>query len=524
MKDESKIITKRSDWSPELLERFYEEIERIGKEYLKLSFYPNQIEIISYEQMLDAYSSVAMPVMYPHWSFGKQFVAESYAYKKGTMGLAFEVVINSNPCIAYCMEENTMMMQALVMAHACIGHNAFFKNNYLFKQWTDAEAIIDYLVFAKKYIQECEEKYGEKAVESMLDACHSLMNYGVDRYKRPVRLSVAEEKDRQKQREEYMQSQVNDVWRTIPTKDNVVKYNERDSKTTTLEEPQENLLYFIEKSAPNLEPWQREIIRIVRKVSQYFYPQRQTQVMNEGFATTTHYLIMNRLYDEGLVDEGFILEFLESHTAVTAQRPFDSKYYSGINPYALGFAMYQDIIRISKDPTEEDREWFRGQDWVGRGDWVETFKWAMINFKDESFIRQFLSPKVMRDFKLFTLYDNQDDEYYTVTSIHNKEGYEYIRDCLANQYTLAINEPDIQITHVDFRGNRAMYLTHKVQNGKLLDEKEVIMVLYHLHQLWQFDVVLDSVDPNPESPHFGSMATYSYRDGKPTVEYFMNDP
>ena len=102
-------------------------------------------------------------------------------------GLAYEIVINSNPCIAYLMEENTMTMQALVIAHACYGHNSFFKGNYLFRQWTNADAILDYLVFARRYVMECEERHGAAAVEEVLDACHALMRHGVDRYRRPRR-------------------------------------------------------------------------------------------------------------------------------------------------------------------------------------------------------------------------------------------------------------------------------------------------------------------------------------------------
>ncbi len=89
------------------------------------------------------------------------------SYKRGQMGLAYELVINSDPCISYLMEENTMAMQALVIAHACYGHNSFFKNNYLFKMWTSADAIIDYLVFARKYISDCEERHGIDEVESV---------------------------------------------------------------------------------------------------------------------------------------------------------------------------------------------------------------------------------------------------------------------------------------------------------------------------------------------------------------------
>ena len=182
------------------------------------------------------------------------------------------IVINSNPCISYLMEENTMAMQALVIAHAAYGHNSFFKGNYLFRMWTDASSIIDYLVYAKNYVAGCEERHGLDAVEELLDSCHALMNHGVDRYRRPSKLSLIQELARSKDREAYAQQQVNDMWRTLPRKAEKAA-GEKEARRFP-EEPQENLLYFIEKNAPLLEPWQREIVRIVRKVAQYFYPQR----------------------------------------------------------------------------------------------------------------------------------------------------------------------------------------------------------------------------------------------------------
>ena len=182
-----------------------------------------------------------------------------------------------------------MPMQALVIAHASYGHNSFFKGNYLFRAWTQPDAIIDYLVFARQYIAECERRYGDEEVERTLDACHALMNFGVDRYKRPAKRSLAQERLRLKEREEHLQQQVNDLWRTLPWRESE---NQAPQEARFPGEPQENLLYFVEKHAPLLEPWQREMVRIVRKLAQYFYPQRQTQVMNEGWATFWHYTIL----------------------------------------------------------------------------------------------------------------------------------------------------------------------------------------------------------------------------------------
>jgi len=480
------IISNTSEWTFELIERYHHEIARVAANY-GLDTYPNQIEIITAEQMMDAYSSVGLPVGYHHWSFGKQFLSTEKRYRRGQMGLAYEIVINSNPCIAYLMEENTMMMQALVIAHAAYGHNSFFKGNYLFKTWTSADSIIDYLVFARNYIAECEQRYGHEEVELILDSCHALMNYGVDRYKRPSPLSLQQEQARQQEREEYLQLQVNDLWRTVPTR-------QAPAGRTALgrfpAEPQENLLYFVEKNAPMLEPWQREVVRIVRKIAQYFYPQRQTQVMNEGWATFWHYTILNTLYDEGLVNDGFMIEFLQSHANVLTQPPFFSKYYSGINPYALGFAMMTDIRRMCEHPTDEDREWF--PDLAG-SDWLKSLDFAMRNFKDESFISQYLSPKVIRDLKLFSVLDDDARSQLEITSIHEERGYRAIRQALADQYNLGSREPNIQVWSVDRGGDRSITLRHTQYNRRPLHADTAGEVMKHLARLWGFTVRLEAV-------------------------------
>lgn len=492
MSDKLFPIKGGQDWSFELIDETYSRIEKMWEEKYGIPYYTNQIEIISSEQMLDAYAAVGLPIMYDHWSFGKEFVKQSEMYRKGYRGLAYEIVINSSPCISYCMAENTMLMQALVMAHAAFGHNSFFANNYLFKQWTDAESIIDYLVFAKGYIKKMEETHGVERVEQVLDAAHSIQRYGVDKYKRPPSMSVAEEKEREKDRNSYIQEQLNVLWSTIPkTKDDVDEQEEEKSKFP--KEPQENLLYFIEKNAPRLESWEREIIRIVRKLAQYFYPQMQSSLMNEGWASFWHYQLMHDMLDAGIVDEGAMLEFFESHTGVVFQPDFDDPRYSGINVYALGFAMFMDIKRIS-DPnqcTEEDRKWF---DWAGNDDWLGNVIFAMKNFKDESFVSQYLSPKVARDFKFFNVHNDSRMPVYEITDISNDRCFRSLRHKLSAQYNIGYRMPDIQITNVDVWGDRSMTLTHYMVNETLLDEKSLLQVLKHMTVLWGYTVILETVD------------------------------
>ena len=480
-----------SDWSLELIETYHQKIHDTAQRF-GLDTYPNQLEIITSEQMMDAYASGGMPVHYRHWSHGKEFIATEKNYKRGRMGLAYEIVINSDPCISYLMEENTMAMQALVIAHAAYGHNSFFKGNYLFKMWTDASSIIDYLVYAKSYIACCEDRHGFSAVETLIDSCHALSRHGVDRYRRPTRKTLAQELAQRNDREAYAQRQVNDLWRTLPKK--AERAGEEVQSRRFPEEPQENLLYFIEKNAPLLEPWQREVVRIVRKVAQYFYPQRQTQVMNEGWATFWHHHLLNTMYDDGNLSDGMMIEWLQSHTNVVFQPPVGHKHYSGINPYALGFAVFTDIKRICENPTDEDRDWFPGM--AGKP-WLPTLDHAMRNFKDESFIGQYLSPRVMRHLRMFSIVDDEKQDTLEVAAIHDDAGYRRVRESLSRQYDLGTREPNIQVWNVDLRGDRSLTLRHFQDNDRPLHDS-ASEVLKHVAQLWSFGVNLEGVNGDGE--------------------------
>jgi spore cortex formation protein SpoVR/YcgB (stage V sporulation) len=484
-----------AEWDFATLDRTYKAIEDIALNDLKLDVFPNQIEIISSEQMLDAYSSLAMPLMYNHWSFGKLFAREETLYRAGYSALAYEIVINSSPCISYLLEENTMTMQALVMAHAAFGHNHFFKNNYLFRQWTNAEGILDYLAFAKKYIAACEDRHGRDEVEAVLDSAHALMDQGVFRYRRPPKPSKERVLEKRRRRMEYEAEAYNDLWRTLPAgieppaAPPVPDPDEEFDGDMKL--PEENLLYFLEKHSPSLKAWQRETLRIVRTLAQYFYPQRQLKVMNEGCATFVHYTIMNLLYDRGLITEGSLLEFVHSHTSVVFQPEFNDRRYSGMNPYALGYGMMAEIKRICESPTDEDRDWFPRM--AGTGDYMAALKDAWANYRDESFIEQFLSPKLMRDFRMFSLFDKSDEATYKVSNIHNEQGYRAVRTALARQYDVGIADPNIQVSGADLKGNRTLHLQHRMHRGVPLNHSSKELVLAHVERLWGHDVMLEEI-------------------------------
>lgn len=486
----NELVTPDNDWTVEKLEEALAICEGIAKEW-GISIYPNQLEIVSYQQMLSCYVTVGMPVMYHHWSFGKEYIAQEKDYAKGHSGLAYELVINSDPCIAYLMEENTMTMQSLVIAHACVGHNSFFKNNYLFKQWTNPKGIVDYLVFAKKYIAECEEKYGPEEVERVLDVCHALQNHGVNKYRHPEEMSSESRALLKEEQDRLIDSSYDHVQTTTAPKARHKQHFEDDESDGVMYYDEENLLYFIEKHATWLPEWEIEIIRIVRKIAQYFYPQSQTKVMNEGWASFIHYTMMGELYDRGHISEGMYLEFLASHTSVVSQRPFDNEYYRGINPYALGFAMFSDIRRICEAPTEEDRECFPD---LCDTNWLESCMFAMENFKDDSFIEQYLSPKVIRDLKLINVSDEAYCPTYEITEIHNKKYYETIRRKLADGYNRDMQVPDIQVHLIRWNDDRALHLVYTIDDsGVVLNQEDATEVVHLLEEFWRFPVYLSEV-------------------------------
>lgn len=496
------LIDSRTDWTPDILRQAWDEIAIIAEEELELvpgkDLYPNQFEIVSAEQMLDAYSSIGLPVHYNHWSFGKEFLQNSKQYEKGRMGLAYEMVINSNPCVNLLMEENLAYMQIMVMAHAGVGHNAVFANNEYFKQWTNAGSITDYMMFAREYIQQCEERYGMKEVEMVLDAAHAISTHAIDKFKRTHRPKLTEE--------QRLKNMMIEDDRRQTELDIILKktsLNASDEAALNIEEPdffqeeEENLVYYIMKKSPNLARWKREILRIVYKVNQYFSPQGPTKTLNEGFATFSHFYIMERLEQKGIITPDAYMAYLQSHTGVVYQPTYQSKHYSGPNPYALGFNILRDVKRICENPTAEDKEWFPKL--IGKR-WQDAIKEAAFEHRDDSFIQQYLSPKVIRDMRLFTVSVNYEaDEDYghqttsaVVSEIHDDQGYRNIRTSLARSKERINYVPQIVVEGADLEGDRTLYLRYDNYMNRELDEDDAQEVLQYLDYLWGYKVELQT--------------------------------
>jgi stage V sporulation protein R len=500
----SSLLFNGTDWDFRILQRSYGAIERIACDEFGLEVYPNRIEVVTSEQMLDIYTAHGMPLTYRHWSYGKHFLQHESSYRRGYTNLAYEVVINSNPCITYLMENNTAAMQTMVIAHAAFGHNNFFRNNHVFRQWTDASTILDYLEFARFYVATCEDRYGAARVERVLDAAHALSRHGVYRHggARPLNLKI--DQKRELERREHDERMFDDLWRTVPGKRGTADADSVTERRRLLGLPEENLLYFIEKASPRLQPWEREIVRIVRLIAQYFYPQPQVKLMNEGSATWVHQRIMTRLHETGQINDAAFLEMLHSTSNATLQPDFDHQAGgAGFNPYALGYAMMCDIERICVRPTEEDHVWF--PDIAGNGDPVGTLRYAWANFRDESFVLQFLSPAVIRQFRMFRLLDDTAETTLLVDAIHDDAGYRSIRRSLARSYDPTENDADVQVVDVDLAGDRRLMLLHRTRSGRLLAQRDAEATLRYVAELWGYEVRLDEIDIDTDA----ALAAYS---------------
>jgi stage V sporulation protein R len=265
--------------------------------------------------MIGAMSYHGLPSHYAHWSYGKSFERTHGMYNMGLEGLPYELIINSDPSIAYLMLENPLYLQILIMAH-CVGHSDFFKNNRTFKDTDPARAPIRFRS-ARNRIQSYIEdpSIGIEKVEKIIDACHSIQ-YQIDRRGR-TRLS---DKELKKEYERKIKSDKNG------------KLKNFDIDRIPLE-PEYDILRFVQEHSRELSDWERDIVDIIHEESQYFMPQIRTKVMNEGWASFWHYRI---LHDLELPDE-YHIPFLKTHNQVL--RPWGLR----INPYHLGNDILKDI-------------------------------------------------------------------------------------------------------------------------------------------------------------------------------------
>lgn len=430
-----------SDWSMEELQEWDDKICSIGQA-LGLDWYPIEYEICDYKEMIGHMAYTGLPTHYRHWSYGKSFDRIQTEYNLGMSGLPYEMIINSNPSISYLMTENPMPTHILTMAH-CVGHSDFFKNNRMFSE-TGADTAIDRFKAAGKRVKKYMEdpNIGVDEVERILDACHTI------RYQVP-RTPGVKRRNHKELKKYYKKLMLEDTTGWWASHFNINKIPL---------EPDCNLLGFIAEHNKFLSEWERDLIRIVEKESQYFIPQANTKIMNEGWACMIHEKILNALK---LPDE-YHLSFIRLHNQVV--RP----HLGRINPYHLGFKIFKYI---------EEKQGFS-----------ECLR-VRNDHSDETFIKAYLNEELCRELNLFTYSFHNKEGYNKIDNISDEYEWQTVRDSLIKN--VGINSVPVVLVK-ELQKDGTLILEHE-HDGRDLELSEANKVFEQINELWHGDIKFTTI-------------------------------
>ncbi|PJY99802.1 stage V sporulation protein R [Bacillus vallismortis] len=440
------------------LQRAIEEITEIAKGF-GLDFYPMRYEICPAE-IIYTFGAYGMPTRFSHWSFGKQFHKMKLHYDLG-LSKIYELVINSDPCYAFLLDSNSLIQNKLIVAHV-LAHCDFFKNNCRFQN--TKRDMVESMAATAERIKHYEQVHGIKEVEAFLDAILSIQEHIDPSLVRPKLLwSVDDEEDEM----EEAATPYDDLWSLDEKKQ---KKQMKKSKKPFPPRPEKDILLFIEEHSRELEPWQRDILTMMREEMLYFWPQLETKIMNEGWASYWHQRIIREL--DLTSDEA--IEFAKLNAGVVQP----SK--TGINPYYLGLKIFEDIEERYNNPTDEMKKMGVQSD-SGR---EKMFEVREIE-SDISFIRNYLTKELVMREDLY-LFQKQGRDYKIVD-----KAWRSVRDQLVS---MRVNGgfPYLTVNDGDYMKNNELYIKHWYE-GIELDLKYVEKVLPYLFQLWGRSVHIESV-------------------------------
>ncbi|ATH94867.1 SpoVR family protein [Bacillus glycinifermentans] len=441
------------------LERAIEEITEIAKGF-GLDFYPMRYEICPAE-IIYTFGAYGMPTRYSHWSFGKQFHKMKLHYDFG-LSKIYELVINSDPCYAFLLDSNSLVQNKLIVAHV-LAHCDFFKNNCRFQN--TKRDMVESMAATAERIKHYETLHGAKEVEAFLDAVLAIEEHIDPSLVRPkLSWSIDDEDDEE---EEKSSSPYDDLWE-LDRKE--PKQNKKKAKKKFPPKSEKDILLFIEEHSRELEPWQRDILTMMREEMLYFWPQLETKIMNEGWASYWHQRIMRELD----LTSSEALEFAKLNAGVVQP----SK--TGINPYYLGLKIFEDIEERYNNPTEDMKKMGVQPD-SGR---EKIFEVREIE-SDISFIRNYLTKDLVRREDLY-LFQKQGRDYKIVD-----KDWKSVRDQLVS---MRVNGgfPYLTVEDGDYMKNYELYIKHWYE-GIELDLKYLEKVLPYLHQLWGRSVHVETV-------------------------------
>jgi stage V sporulation protein R len=451
------------------LEQAVEQIWEVARGF-GLDPYPTNFEIVPAPVMYEV-GSYALPGRYSHWTFGKAYHRMKMMYDFG-LSKIYEVVINTNPAYGFLLETNSPIQNKMVIAHV-LGHVDFFKKNTYFSK-TNRRMVESVTTHAQR-MMEYEFKHGRKTVERFLDSVLAIEEH-IDPYffiRREI--SPAEEKRRAEHRPK--EGRYDDLWLLDKSDQANTDKSEHPNESQKDREPRErlpekDLLFYLMKNSPSLAPWQRDVIAMVHEEMEYFVPQMQTKIMNEGWASIWHARILREL---DLSDNEHI-EFANLHSGVVSPQK------GQLNPYYLGYKIFEDIEKRWNNPSEEDKERFGRPGNEGRD---KIFEVRELD-NDVSFLRNYLTEELCEELDLF-VFELVDDEEWTIT----EKRWAKVRDQLVSNMT-NFGFPYLQVENGDHNGNRELYLKHRYE-GTELDLRYGRKALEHVYTLWGRPVHLETV-------------------------------
>jgi stage V sporulation protein R len=469
------------------LERAIDEITEIAVGF-GLDFYPMRYEICP-SDIIYTFGAYGMPTRFSHWSFGKAFHRMKLQYDLG-LSKIYELVINSNPCYAFLLDGNALIQNKLIVAHV-LAHCDFFKNNVRFCN-TNRDMVESMSASAER-IRQYEMIYGKQEVENFLDAAIAVQEH-IDPSLISNRLRWTNDLYRPAASKSAARTQYDDLWGLDPEERARKKEAIEASKNKVIRfppEPEKDLLLFIEEYGANLQDWQRDILTIMRNEMLYFWPQLETKIMNEGWASYWHQRILREL--DLSVEE--TIEYAKLNAGVVQPST------TSINPYYLGVKMFEYIERKWDNPTQEEQKRLGREKGQGRKKMFEVRELE----SDQSFVRNYLTKELVDELDMYVFAKQGND--WTITD----KSWESIRDQLV---TSRVNGgfPYLTVQDGDYLRNGELYIKHHFE-GMELDIKYVERTLPYVHHLWGKTIHLESMIEDR-----GVLFTY---DGKKTHRRFL---
>jgi stage V sporulation protein R len=492
---------------PRYLRAEQERIEKIARDY-GLDFFPVVYEMLTYDQMNEIAAYGGFPSRYPHWRFGMEYEQLSKSYEYG-LSKIYEMVINNNPSYAYLLEGNSLTDQKLVMAHV-FGHVDFFKNNFCFRA-TDLDQrgnFIDPVRKTKNYdpdrrwidqmanhgarISRHIERHGINKVEAFIDQCLSLENL-IDPWApfsgKPVARDLEKEEDQPIEvpklaAKEYMDSFINpEEYLDAQRK----KLEAKRPAPKNPEQPERDVLKFLLDHAP-LERWERDVLEVIRAEAYYFVPQKQTKIMNEGWASYWH----SKMMTEKVLDASEIIDYAENNAGVMATSP------GRFNPYKVGVELYR-YIEERWNKGQFGREWEECTDLDAKKSWDmrlglgrEKIFQVRALYNDVTFIDEFLTPEFIIDQKMYSFGFSGRNDRFEIESREFKEVKEKILFQLTN-----FGDPYIRVVDANY-GNRGEMLLEHQHAGMDLRGDYAKETLSALVRVWKRPVAIATkVDNKP---------------------------